>query len=601
MSSPAGRSHDELSARESAVGAISSEAQAGDSSPDRTIEDELLDLIARQARRVPLPIVLASLLIAVLSWTSNRSPWPWIWLVAVILILAARWRILPRLAAAHQIPMDRRMLLASILSAINGIIQGSSSLFGLSMGPSSRAVQTLTVLGICVASVATTAGYRPIVASFLVPAVTLLALTWGLGPASPDERWVVVATAVLVVLFGGLMLALAQDFWALFLDSFLIRQQQTALNAKLSSALQQAQSANRARTRFLASASHDLRQPLHTLSLFHAALSLRLLDADSAILVKHMGAAIKGLGAQLDTLLDISKLDAGVVSARPSIVSLSGFVRRLETEMRPIAEQKELQLRASCPAEAFCRTDEILLASLAHNLIDNAIKYTRSGLVSISVFPEEGHWALYIRDTGSGIPVDEQDRIFEEFYQINNPERDRTRGLGLGLSIVRRLAQLLDIPMEMQSTVGQGTRFRLLLTRAISPLKVDDDARAEALPVGSRILVLDDEAAVRRGMQALLEAHGCVVESAATIDEALAIASSFTPDAVVADLRLRGEESGVDAILSLRESHPGLPALLVSGDTSPARLRMAHGAGIRLLTKPVEAETLCDAIAQEIK
>ena len=214
-----------------------------------------------------------------------------------------------------------------------------------------------------------------------------------------------------------------------------------------------------------------------------------------------------------------------------------------------------------------------------------------------------GRFTLSVADTGRGIPVAEQPRVFEEFYQLANPGRNRAQGLGLGLSIVRRLVDLLGIELELASTVGRGTTVTLRMPVA-EPLSasrlVPPPAPSAAALRGRRVLVIDDEDAVRTGMRTLLEAYGCTVSLAATRDEALAAARARGPDIVLADLRLRDSDTGIDCVQALRALRPGLPALLISGDTAPEHLRLAHSAGLRLLHKPVDIDLLRSAMLQAL-
>ncbi len=571
--------------------------------PERTLDEELMQVLARQGRRVPVPVFLSSLLIAVVAWRGHPGLGPATWLAAVVTILTLRWLVLGRLPTLARLTVPERIKVAIVLSAVNGVVQGLATVFTPAMDVTGRAAMTVVLLGLCAGSVATTAGYRPIFVAFLLPTVLPLCATWAFGPVDADQRWIALSVAALILLFGAVLLALARDAFRLFSESFEIRRHQIELNRQLRAALGDAETANRAKTRFLASASHDLRQPLHTLSLFSAALMMRPLDASTRGLADQMGNALHALGAQLDTLLDISKLDAGVVAVRPSVVALAAFMRQRETESRLLADAKGLALTFQCPPDAFCETDEALFARLVRNLVDNAIKYTDAGWVTVQVHVDGPDCVVRIRDSGRGIPASEHEHVFEEFYQLDNPERDRARGLGLGLSIVRRLASLLGVAMALDSALGRGTEFRLTLPRAEPRPAASGADRVDAMPLPQRlcVLVLDDEEAVRKGMQALLGAHGCVVALAASVDEALASADASPPDIVVADLRLRGGEDGIDAIARLRATRPELPALLVSGDTAPARLQEAHAAGLRMLSKPVDAAGLCDAIAQEIQ
>lgn len=575
------------------------------------LADELIQLLARQGRRVPVPVVLSSLLLASLAWSRLGGALPWLWLCAVTLVLALRWQILGGLPSSV-LPARDKLRIPVLLSGANGLLQGLSIGFAVGLDTPERAVHTIVLLGLCAGSVATTGGYRPAFLAFAAPTLLPLSAMWALGAPGAADRWVEYFIAALILMFGMVLLSLSQDAFRLLKESFDIRQEQVLLNAQLRSALDDAQAANRAKTRFLASASHDLRQPMHTLSLFGAALTMRPLDEATRQIASHMNTALQALGAQLDTLLDVSKLDAGVVPVNKTTFSLSAFVARLESEYRPVAGAKGLALVTQCPRDAMCATDEVLLARIVRNLLENAIKYTAAGEVAIRVAgarPEEdtAGWVIGVEDTGIGIPEAEHERVFEEFYQLGNPERDRTRGLGLGLSIVRRLARLLELRIEMDSVPGRGTRFAIEVPRGEPVVSASagngrewEGRRLTAALAGTRVLVLDDEEAVRLGMETLLQAFGCEVRSAGSIAEALAHCRAMAPDIALVDLRLRGDEDGITAIQQLRRARPELPAILVSGDTAPDRIKDAHGVGIAMLHKPVSARTLHQAIRQEV-
>jgi signal transduction histidine kinase/ActR/RegA family two-component response regulator len=576
-----------------------------DDADQQILEEELLQLLARQGRRVPIPVFLTATLLAFMAAGRFQPPWiVWMWLALVALVLLVRWKILGVLPSTTRWTRAEKLKITIFLSGINGVVHGASVIFLPALAGLEKAFQAILLLGLCAGSVATTTGYRPVFVAFVAPTLLPLAVAWAIGSNTDGLRWTELSTALLILVFGALLMTLARDAFHLFKESFEIRQQQAVLNRQLRDALANAETANRAKTRFLAAASHDLRQPMHTLSLFGAALSMRPLDEGSRQIAKHMSTALQSLGAQLDALLDVSKLDAGVVPVRPTRISLEEFLHRIDSEFRPLAESKKLSLFIECPSDAICETDELLFGRIVRNLVDNAIKYTVTGSVTVQAQAVNSNWLLSIRDTGVGIADSEHEHVFEEFYQVDNPERDRTRGLGLGLSIVKRLTALLHIGMQMQSAPGKGTEFRLDVPRgrqARSPPTLHSSSSASSSLAGVRVLVLDDEEAVREGMRSLMQAYGAEVRLAGCIAEALEMARREKPDIVLADLRLRGEENGITAISELRQVHPGLPALLISGDIAPDRLQQTLSAGVRALHKPVSVEVLRCAIDQELR
>ncbi|HZT63846.1 MAG TPA: hybrid sensor histidine kinase/response regulator [Burkholderiales bacterium] len=369
--------------------------------------------------------------------------------------------------------------------------------------------------------------------------------------------------------------------------------------------------ANLARSRFLAAASHDLRQPLHTLSLYSAALKLHAPDGATGEIARHINKALASLSALVDSLLDISKLDAGAVEPEPQSVSLRTLIERIEADYRPLANGKGLEFHVNAP-DILMQTDPVLFERLVRNLVDNAFKYTAAGNVTLDAQVEGGKVRISVRDTGPGIPPAERERIFEEFYQIGNPERDRVQGLGLGLAIVQRISQLLGLELKLESEPGRGSTFtvtaplameRRAVPRAPAAPAAPDETAPRALE-GARVLVIDDEPDVRAGMRALLEQLGCrVAVCSGYTDAARLIDQDGLEDIhmIVSDFRLRQHENGIDTVRRLRARLGQVPALLVSGDTAPERLREAQSSGLPLLHKPVSADKLMEAMLAALR
>jgi signal transduction histidine kinase len=419
-------------------------------------------------------------------------------------------------------------------------------------------------------------------------------------------HWVLAAASILVL---GLTLYYSGHLSGLIAESFNMRFENLQLiealereRQEVSLARDRAEAANRAKSRFLAASSHDLRQPLHTLSLYSAALKLQAPNGATGEIAGHIDKALAALSALVNSLLDISKLDAGAVQPEPQCTGLKALIERIEADYRPVARERELEFRVAA-ADVQVKTDPVLLERLLRNLVDNAFKYTAGGGVTLAVVPDELKVRIAVRDTGAGIPAAERERIFEEFYQIGNPERDRSQGLGLGLAIVRRLAQLLGLEVELESEPGRGSTFAVTVPRA---MEGQTAPRAPAAPVaatsrgldGAQVLVIDDEPEVRTGMQTLLESLGCRVAVCGGYAEAerLLDEQALEVDVIVADFRLRQHENGIDTVRRLRARLGEVPALLVSGDTAPERLREAQSSGLPLLHKPVSADKLMETM-----
>ncbi|HVJ75831.1 MAG TPA: ATP-binding protein [Casimicrobiaceae bacterium] len=369
--------------------------------------------------------------------------------------------------------------------------------------------------------------------------------------------------------------------------------------ARTQEARDAAQAADRAKSRFLAAASHDLRQPLHALGLFAAQLPAHVRDAEGTGLADRIRGSVESLESLLSALLDISKLDAGAVEAHPQPVALDALFARLASDFAPIALERGLKL-ALVPTRHVVRSDPVLLERILRNLVDNALKHTTSGGVVVGARPRGAAIVIEVHDSGAGIPASERERVFEEFYQIANPERDRSRGLGLGLAIVRRLAGLLGHRIEVDSEPGRGSTFRVFAERD----RTTRLPRAEsvATPAGSlagrRILVVDDEADVRVGTANLLASWGSDCVAAASVDEAIASAGHRPPDAMIVDWRLAAGATGFDAVARLRAAFgAAIPALIVSGASAPEDLALIKATGMPLLHKPVAPAKLRSAIA----
>ncbi len=407
------------------------------------------------------------------------------------------------------------------------------------------------------------------------------------------------AGLILVLLAAWMLLDRYQQAYKAYRDLNLeLERRVQAANAELQlrlaqteAAREQAEQASIAKSRFFAAASHDLRQPLHSLGLFTSALDEHLTSPQARGTARSIRESITALESLFDSLLDLSRLDAGVVTVQPRNVGLQALFDRLAREFHGEAVERELRLRF-VPTRAVVRTDPLLLERILINLVANALHYTQHGGVAVGVRRRRGRAAIEVHDTGVGIPPEKQALVFEEFYQVNNPGRDRRRGLGLGLAIVQRLAHMLDHPLRLRSTPGRGSCFSIELPLADGPA----DAPVEELPMiddevlhGVRALVLDDDMMVRDGTAALLRQWGAQPRTAHSGAEASrALDDGFLPDVMIVDMRLGEARDGIDVINSLRgRLRRNTPALLVSGDTGAAELARVRSSGIPLLTKPV--------------
>jgi len=379
-----------------------------------------------------------------------------------------------------------------------------------------------------------------------------------------------------------------------------------ALARQLAEQVDIARRASEEKTRFFASASHDLRQPLHAIALFGAVLDKELKGTPQQTHASRLMRAVDALGTSLDTLLDVSRLDAGIIVAEPRRLTINEVFQKLHPLFGQRAEEKGLQLRLRA-SELAVRSDPDLLQRLLANVIENAIKYTVTGGVAVVARSRGASVWIECYDTGIGIDEQHLPRIFDEFYQANNPGRDRSRGLGIGLSIVRRLAQLLDHAVEVTTRPGKGTRFRVVVPAAAAEQPSTGNVVESQAPLSGalprRVLVLDDEADVGDAVAALLDSHGIETlvtrserDAALALDHAIAQDRPF--EALVSDYRLAEGADGLEAALRLQLRSPSrVPVLLVTGETSPERLQRVQESGIAVLFKPATGPALLQALA----
>ena len=362
-----------------------------------------------------------------------------------------------------------------------------------------------------------------------------------------------------------------------------------------------------AKNQFIAAASHDLRQPLHAMGLFLESLEKTVESEEAHLLTGKIRQSTAALNNLLNSLLDVSRLDAGMVVVERKHFRLSELLNLLGEEFGELAEQQQVEI-SIVAGDHVVYSDTVLLLRIVRNLLRNAVLHAPGCEVRIVARDSGEGIELCISDNGPGIPLAQQELVFSEYFQLNNPERDRNKGLGLGLSIVRRLATLLGVSVRLDSDTGAGTRFYLQLPRgdvalieATRAAEAGDDFLARTLPEGLKVLVIDDERDIRLAMQHLLVRVGCqvlVCESASDAREQI-VESGFSPDVLIADYRLRDHSTGLGAIDVIREElNAEVPALLVTGDTSSDRLQDASASGVPILHKPVTADELLSRMHQ---
>lgn len=387
-------------------------------------------------------------------------------------------------------------------------------------------------------------------------------------------------------------------------EQFEVEAKLQAAKTEAEAAREQAERANAAKSTFLASASHDLRQPVQSLMLLLNVLEVKLDGHPARDVLEHLTNTAQAMQQLLDSLLDISRLDAGVVQPKPQLVRVDEMLADLAEEYRPQAAENGLRMKlASWPVTT--DTDPTLLDRILRNLIENAIRYTRRGGILLACRVKADEAQVDVIDTGEGIPEEHLQNIFDEFFQVGNPSRDRTKGLGLGLSVVKRLAHMLGMQVTVNSVEGRGSHFSLTMGRMVH---LAPQAAARSLPVSSLhglAVVIDDELLLRTGLRLLLDRWGLEVIDVATGTEAvdrLIKAGRRVPDLVIADYRLGPGMTGLDAVDQII-AQVGRPrqTFILTGDMAPERMAEVEFRGHRLLHKPITPEQLRRALATALR
>jgi two-component system CheB/CheR fusion protein len=364
--------------------------------------------------------------------------------------------------------------------------------------------------------------------------------------------------------------------------------------AAIDAAREVAERASAAKSRFLAAASHDLRQPLQTLSIVQALLAQSVGEHDTARLLVRLEQTIEAMKRMLDTLLDINQLDAGIVAPEIVSFSLASVFDQLHAEYSMHAAANGLEFRV-IPSRLRVRSDPRLLEHILRNLLSNAVKYTRNGRLLLGCRRIGDHVRIEVWDTGIGLSTEEISIIFEEFQQLDNPARDRTKGLGLGLSIVRRVAELLGHPIAVKSTPGMGSVFSVEV-----PVALERSSEPEMLhdgPGQAAVLIVEDDSELREMLGLLLASNGYHVTLAADGSESVSLVrcGAVRPDIIVADYNLPNGPSGLEAVKMLHaELDSDTPAIILSGDIATETLRVIAESGHAHLAKPVKPTELTD-------
>lgn len=517
----------------------------------------------------------------------------WFWLQVLV---AAAWLVFAVFYDSRQVRVRRWWpWLSTLTSSFFGLVWGIGWVWLLPEDALAAAGFSALLITLLAGGVYATVFHLPSLFSFVLCCLLPAALGALVAEGNAFRLWFGAVAGVSI--FAAL--AFGVTLHRFLLGALEQREQNRLLALQLETEKREAEQASHEKTRFLAAASHDLRQPIQALQLFEHLLDEQVKDPSQRALLEKIHAATDSIAGLLDVLLDISRLDAGLVRANCEAVLLDDVLAPLAEQYRELAAAQSVALHY-VSSRVCVYSDPQLLERMVRNLLQNAITHMgRPGKILLGVRRTNGQACIQVWDNGCGIPPAEQEKIFHEFYQLGNPERNRRKGLGLGLSIVRRLGSLLGHPLRVGSTPGRGSVFMIMAGRCVA---------AEKAPVtpaitfrqpnlgGLQVLVIEDDVNVQTALAELLRRWGADVLTACYKEEAMGCGDAVA--LVISDYQLQADGNGIDAILAIRKRHAAnVPAILLTGNTNPEVLRQLARHDIVLLSKPLTPKELAQALS----
>lgn len=579
-------------------------APAAAASFEHELRREFVELHARVTLRIPLAQALlvggsAFVLLPQVPLAEFA-----LWAFAVLCMEGARaahaWHVLRRLSRLDlRKALRQQVALAFLAGAEAGVML---PLFNPDLSALNQTFLTFILVALPAIGVAVSISSRLVAGTYAAAILVPTSTAWVV--LHPEH---LLASAVMTIAYMLALLFAANENEKLLTRSVAIRRERDEMvrhlersNEEVQAAVTRAEAAALARTRVLAAASHDLRQPLHALSVYSAILAASPTPATLDEVAAHIDQLVRSLGALLHGLLDLSQLSSGHYVPVRQRFALDAVIASVCAEFEAAAANKGLYFTRELRPVTL-ESDPTAVLRIARNLIDNAIKYTERGGLRVRLRHDGLCAILVVEDSGRGIAPAEHDRIFEEFYQLGNAGRDRSQGVGLGLAIVERLVVLIGARISLRSRLGAGSRFEVRMPGVretpppVAAAVLPPPAAALEATTGGRptVYLVDDEPDIVRGMTTLLQAWQLEVRAAL---DAAGTAALFDvggcPDLLIADLRLRGNEHGPALVARLRELHGEFPVVFITGETSSEALREARATRWPLLHKPVDAQTL---------
>jgi len=571
------------------------------------ILNALITLSANQLKAAFFIVLALSALVVKSLWPHIPHDTLILWFILTNIFSVIRYGIFAMEERGFELSVNQRAFIHIFAAGWSGIMWGTVGVYFSHFGPPS----TMQFISILLFGITTSAlpVLSPVILSYVAfsfPVMAGLAYRYfSVGNELNDY------TGIFCIFFLLVNLVLSFVTHWYFRQSYKLRYENEDLIKDLKKERDKAVSAHEAKSKFLASASHDLRQPLTAMGFFIAALKTRIRDKENLELLAKVNKTSQNLKSLLDGLLDLSKIEAGIFKPQREALSLARLFMDLKKEFSPAAENKDLIFKCFTSGWVI-DSDHKMLRRILSNLLTNAIQYTgqgqytRQGKILLGCRKKGNNIRIEIHDTGVGIAEEFQEDVFTEYYQVSNPERDRKKGLGLGLSVVKGLCYLLDHKLEMRTNPGRGTSIYLTIPLSEQPIShiIEYKNTPQDTPSPTHqtknIILIDDDAEILESMSGLIEQWG--YETASFEDEFEALkylkTHDFIPDLIIADFRLKGNHTGADAIKAINDYYKlSIPAVIITGDTAKDRLIQAQESGHTLLHKPIKPAKLRSVIS----
>lgn len=557
----------------------------------KRIQREQIRLFVHNLPNLVVTSLVGTIVLIIVMWgkASHFALVSWVLLSLVVNFLTFRVITRFKKIESKEFSVKKWYRLTIALSLIRSTTWGLSGVF---LYVDQDLAYQVLVLAFCVAGSIqggfVAASYKPAALIYIFPTLLPIAIR-----SIMDGDILHYSIAIMLVIYAFSLMSLSRKMHHSLMNALVLQFEKGELANQLEIQKQAAEQANLAKSRFLAAASHDLRQPLQAQGMFLAELDQRISEKENRNILKKIQQSFDTLTGQFDSLLDISKLDAGIVKATHKHVPVQSLLDDLKLYFSNKAKEKRLKFKIrNC--DEIISSDPDLLARVLGNLVSNAIRYTNTGTVFVGCRKRGGNLRIEVRDSGPGIAKYQQEQIFHEFFQKSVAGDKNDKGMGLGLSIASRLARLLDLKIQIFSSPGLGSRFwidvpvgdedKTITAYDPSPAKIKDNVSDKNL------LVIDDDETILDSMSGALKLWGCQVLTAKSKDEAITSVENaeFNIDAIISDYRLSETEKGTEVIEAIRSFvGQNIPAMLITGDTAPERLQEATSSGFHLLHKPV--------------